>query len=587
MDRTPFRLLTLLVAFILPAASGDAAEARAAGDDRSKYVEDFEFIKRTVAEKYPCLKSKKIDWEEITARFRPLFEECGSDVEHVGNVMQLLATLRDGHSVVTRTCVDRKRLPSKWSGHSGGGLWIGWDDGLLVLRGAWDGHSLLKTVPPGSIIAAIDGEPAWIAVEREKRRICTWRGHSSDHSLFASIGATFFQFGDREEMDILFITPQLKTETFRLHRKSPEGKSFSSMRATLPEGVEWEKGAVSAFLASDRCRKIGYLRITGSMDFWTNMAFHRAVDELEGMEALLLDCRNMGGGADKYARGMAGRFFSDGAENGTAPPIGASGFWQFDGPVVMLQNENQVSSAETFTLAMSETRRVISVGRSTGGWAIVPDDFDCPSGLATFFLGVTDRPTPIGGIRTEGAGWPPDIPVPYGPVFCARLDPAREVGLEILGVLHAGAPRDKVAEAFAALFEGRIDEFLEQAPMLAEGMKGWKPEPLANRVRRDLETRLAMETALLELGGPLPSDALGVTRRLADLAPRARAAGLVKPLDRLEKAVRESEEECAAQKSFLGITDASLEADAASRKVFQNRFGETRTARYVSSHLWR
>src|SRR6185436_2228489 len=68
-------------------------------------------------------------------RMRPLFAACTSDAEHVKNVMRLLAVLRDSHTGVTDTSVDGKLLPSKWDGLYGGGLWIGWDQGLLVVMG--------------------------------------------------------------------------------------------------------------------------------------------------------------------------------------------------------------------------------------------------------------------------------------------------------------------------------------------------------------------------------------------------------------------------------------------------------------------
>ncbi len=252
----------------------------------------------------------------------------------------------------------------------------------------------------------------------------------------------------------------------------PEGTAVSIVRATLPEGVEKAQGAVPAFLESDWCGKLGYLRITGSMESLTTMAFHKAVNMLKGMEALLLDCRSMGGGADKCVWSMVGRFFPGGVDNGALGRIKASGTWQFDGPIVLLQDEIQVSAAESFTMAMSETERAVTVGRRTGGWSIVPEQFECPSGLASFLMGVDDRLTPTKGIRTEGTGWPPDITVPYGPVFCARPDPVREVGLEILKVLHAGARRKNVVETFGALFEGEVDSFRKQAPMLTKGLKG-------------------------------------------------------------------------------------------------------------------
>ncbi len=594
--RCPFSLRLLFTALIFFYACSNSLRARTAdgiplnGDfpgARSKYLEDFDFIIRTVDEKHPGLVSKKIDWERIASRFRPLFEECESDTEHVRNVMQLLATLRDGHSAVIRAGLDRKIFLPVREGLGGGGLWIVWDDGLLTVRGIMKGHPLEGTVPLGSVVAAINGVPAWVALERERRRFTMWRGYSSDHSLFASIGNSFFQFGSLQEMDVLFITPDLKSVTATLPRKGPGGKSFSFLRATLPEGVEWEKGAISAFLETAWCKKVGYLSITGSSDFFTAAAFNGALDRLEGLEVLLLDCRAMGGGDEKWARFMAGRFFPDGTDNGTAGRLKATGSWQFDGPIVMLQDELQVSSAETFALAMSETERVISVGRNTGGWSLVPDVFECPSGLMKFLLGIRNRPTPINGIYTEGIGWPPDIVIPHGPLFCSRPDPAREVGLGILEVLHAGASRKEAMKMFAALFEGNVVPFLEDDPPRAKGYESPKAEQLASLIKEDLEARLAVEAALLELGNFLPPDALGVACRLEDLAPRARAAGLEEPLERLERAVAAVEAERVAQDAFFAVTDTFLETDEASKKEFQARFGSTRTGTYIREHVWK
>jgi len=108
------------------------------------------------------------------------------------------------------------------------------------------------------------------------------------------------------------------------------------------------------------------------------------------MEALLLDCRRMGGGTDACAWDMAGRFYPKGVSNGLHGRIAPSGSRQFDGPVVMLQDEVEISSAETFTWAMSETERCVSVGRPTGGWGIIPKGYSCPSGIVSFRLGVNE-----------------------------------------------------------------------------------------------------------------------------------------------------------------------------------------------------
>jgi hypothetical protein len=544
----------------------------------SKYLEDFEFIRDTVRLHGAALKikSKGIDWKAACARLRPLFRDCKDDADHVKNCKRLLAVLRDSHTGVTQHSADAKRVPSKWDGLYGGGLWIGWDQGLCFLQGMMKGHSLTGVVPQGSVLCAIGGEPAWLAMEREKRRITAYAGSSSDHSLFGPLDNRFLPFREHSALEIVFLTPEGKTKKARVARWGPGGKAFYPGTETLPGGVKWAQGAVSTMLAT-KWAKVGYLRITGSMDKETVRAFHAACDRLEGMEALLLDCRRMGGGTDDCAWQMAGRFFPKGASNGMCGRIVPSGRSQFDGPVVMLQDEVEVSSAETFTWAMSETERCVSVGRPTGGWGIIPKGYACPSGIVSFRLGVTDRPTPIRRVHTEGVGWPPDVLVPYGPLLCSRPDPVFEIGIDVLRTLHSGEPRKKTIAAFQAVFHGKPDK----------KSKGPTRE-LVRLGRHDLEQRLAMETALLKLDKELgPVDALGASRRLAVLAPRAKAAGVKGPLTRLTKAVKAQKAEIAAQRAFLEMTGESFEASDADRKRFRSKHKKSAIARFAKERLWR
>src|SRR5262245_38883739 len=102
-----------------------------------KYLKDFEFIADAVRKEAAALKSKSIDWDEVVKKHRPRFERCAGDDEHVRNVMELLATLRDSHTGVLDT--KAKGLPGKFDGLFGGGLWFGWDQGKLVVRGIMAG----------------------------------------------------------------------------------------------------------------------------------------------------------------------------------------------------------------------------------------------------------------------------------------------------------------------------------------------------------------------------------------------------------------------------------------------------------------
>jgi hypothetical protein len=558
--------------------------AAIAGDP--KYVRDFEFIAETVARDGAAIKTKKLDWEAIKKRFQPRFESCKDDVEHVKNVMELLATMRDSHTGVVRTSVKSDALPGKFDGLYGAGLWFGWDQGKLVLRGVMRNHPKAAELPPGSVLVAIGGEPAWLSMERERRRAAKYQGSSTDHSFFASLGNRLLPFGDRQTLEIELLTPELKSKKVEVARFGPGGKAFYPGEAFLPEGLAWAEGAVSTMTDSPFTKKLGFLAITGSMDERTVTAFDAAFDRLQGMDALLLDCRTMGGGSDDAAWKMNGRLHQKAADNGRHGKIQPTGSWQHAGPVVVLQSEMDVSSAETFLWAATETNRTISVGRPTGGWGIIPKRFDCPSGLVSFRLGVNDRPTPIKGVHTEGIGWPPDVLVPFGPEITARPDAEREIATEILRVLHAGVPFEDTRTAFRELFRGNVAAFRSFSKTAASKAKGFDGEKLAKLVLDDLKAELRMEKELLESDSSVP-DALGASRRLAALSARAKAAGLQPLAAELDQAIKAAKAEVAAQEALMAMADPRFAASPEQQKAYLSKHGGTKTAKLVREVVWK
>ncbi len=571
--------------------SAALAASPLAGDPR--FEKDFDFLAKTVRLEYAALKSKDIDWDAICKRFEPRFAKCESEIEHVKNVMEILATLRDSHTGVTETRVDRKELPGKFDGLYGGGLWFGWDGGKFVVRGIMAGHALGSTVPIGSVLVCAGGEPAWYAMERERRRAARFAGASSDHSFWASLSNRLLPFGEKRDVEAQFLDPTGKTRKVTVPRWGPGGQSFDFVGLFLPEGLEGKDAASSAIVRTEWSKNVGFLKITGGMDAATVSAFHAAFDALKGMDALVLDCRSMGGGGDPFAWEMAGRLYSKGVPYGSRR-LEPSGSWQFDGPVVMLQDETEVSSAETFTWAVSETGRVVSVGRPTGGWGIIPRGFELPSGIAKFRLGVNDRPTPLKNVHTEGVGWPPDVLIPFGPEMClagekkwAPLvnekypDPVLAVATEILRVLHAGVPADEARDAFHGLAEGEAAAFLAFAKKAAAKAKGFEGDRLAKLFKDDLEAEIAQERALLDLQDEMPPDALGALRRAPRLVARAKALGLAKDAAALEKAVKAAKSEAAAQEALFAALDADFALSDKAAKAFLGKHGATKTGRFV------
>jgi hypothetical protein len=569
-------------------------------EGETKYVQDLDFIADTVAANGAAVAVHRLDWAGLVAAHRPRFEGCTNDVEHVKNVMRLLAELGDSHTGVTRHGVDKEALPSKWDELFGGGLWFAWEDGRVMLRGVMEGMQLGHGIAPGAALVTIDGWPAWLALEREKRRITEFAGSSSDHSLFASMGNRLLPFGAKRTLTLGFCVPgERGVRVAEVPQWGPGGKAFQPLVATLPPGVDAEgegvrAGAVATVLATEWCSKVGYVRITGSMDDATVAAFHAAFDTLRDVEAVLLDCRGMGGGSDGAAWAMCGRFFSRGVANGIHGRIEASGTWQFDGPLVMLQDELEVSAAETFTWALCETKRCVSVGRPTGGWAIIPKGYKCPSGLVDFRLGVNARPTPIERRATEGIGWTPDVLVPYGPRLCAEHDATRRIGLETLRLLHSGVERDEVAAIFGDLFGGGLDEAAKRAARTAKSIASraaketasWDYAALVELVRRDLEATLALELALLEESDVIAPDVRGAERRLVSLEQRAKGAKLASPLAALQSALKRQRAESAAQAALLEFEGHGFEGDQRAVKSFLTKHAKSRIASFARDVLF-
>jgi hypothetical protein len=411
------------------------ARAKERKADPGRYAADFDFLARTVKSRFPAFAKKGVDWDAACREWKPRFSACKEDREHVLHAYRLLALLGDMHSGIVETKVE----PPTFEGLYGAGLWIAADRGRLVLRAAVEGHPILQRVKPGAELLTVGGRPARLVHLAARAQLKQWHGWSSDHFLDARLSFQFFPFGKEERLSATFLDPSGRVVETALERWGPGGRGLSRAAATMPEGVAAEGLAVSSRLDE----RTGYIRILGGMDEKTRDAFFAAMDALKGVHGILLDCRGMGGGGDGPAWDMAGRFFRETPRD--LPVVKPSGEWQFDGPVVLLQDERMVSSAETFTWAMTETGRAMSVGRPTGGATIIPETFGAPSGLFRVRLGVHDRKTPIRGVQPEGAGTAPDILVPYEPALLAKHgDPILGVAREALARLLRGDARDRI-----------------------------------------------------------------------------------------------------------------------------------------------
>jgi len=469
------------------------------------YKKDFEFLERTVRTRYPALKKKGVDWKAVCKVWRPRFAACKDDETHLRNANLLLAHLKDMHTGITESTVT-VHVPTT-DGLYGGGLWIARDGGRILLRAFSPGHPLERKIRPGAELLSVDGRPARLVHEEARQQMRKWSGWSSTHFLDSCLSFRFFPFGKKTLISVEFLNPDGKIVDAKLVQFGPDGRGCSRVAVTMPEGVVPKGKAVSARLEGD----LGYIRILGGMNEPTRADFFAAFDELKGVKGVILDCRGMGGGTDRPAYAMAGRFFPKG---GVVPP---SGDWQFKGPVVLLQDERQVSSAETFTWVMTESDRVVSVGRPTGGATIVPMGFEVPSKLFKFRMGVSDRRTPIKRVQPEGVGTPPDIFVSYEPYLLAKYgDPVFGIGEAVLrrrvrGEKPGLPPDPERIEAAASWVKRLCGERRNAMPDFAGALERLGDSAKASW-RKEAEAQRAWE-ALVAEEFPVPAGELKTFRR--------------------------------------------------------------------------
>jgi hypothetical protein len=152
-----------------------------------------------------------------------------------------------------------------------------------------------------------------------------------------------------------------------------------------------------------------------------------ALAALDGVRAIVIDIRNNGGGDEQIGRDVAVRFydrthvyrvtrFRDGpAHDDFAKPVSTSlspgGARRFHGPVALLTNRFDGSSAEDFTLMMRVLPQVVVVGDTTLGLGSNPRAVTLSNGWS-MRVPQSMQSTPDGFVY-QWRGLPPTIAVPW------------------------------------------------------------------------------------------------------------------------------------------------------------------------------
>jgi len=363
-----------------------------------------------MAKHYPYFEEKDIDWEAMYERYRPQIEQATSDEAYFTLIETMLAELNDAHTGLRPSLTMNQGC-------------------FFASTREMDGQAVVVQVGPtgydaglaiGSVIQEVDGHPMPEALDRVDPRL---RKGSTPHQrrrrAFQFLLHT--PFGTERALTFEMLDGTLGTATLACTEDVASIESGGG-------GDIWDLllPVVRPKIISRRLPSgVGYIRVP---TFGVNLVaeFDAALDALMDTPGIILDLRGNGGGNSAYGDQIAGRFLSESFVYGRdyyagRLPTRAWRAWMpfevtprtpvYTGPVVVIMETVNMSSAEQFLIAMVDSGRVETVGRPTGGASGNPVVFRLPGAHNVRFSTADfhrNDGTPI-----EGVGLTPDVEVTW------------------------------------------------------------------------------------------------------------------------------------------------------------------------------
>jgi len=365
----------------------------------------FDFVWRTIDERYHDPAFNGVDWKAVGERYRPLALAASDDDAFWDVLDRMTGELHDSHTRVEspRDVELRKRGQLLTLGFS----FLRLEDRLAVSAVTPESDAWWGGVRPGMTIAAIDGVPAAEAYAKlleHTRSASTARARdfAAVHRLVAGREGTHVAFTFAREDGTRFEVTVTRHTIDRRHRE---------IHRILPSGF-------------------GYVRFTD----WSMALTMRAlagIDEMRSAPGLVIDLRSNPGGSIYAVNLMLEKFFAKPARLGHATTRDGRPVSLFFGtvdiiklrrevpgdpdaytaPVVILVNGLSASGSELFAGTMQAAGRAAVAGQTSCGcllgflgYAHVPGGAELAYSEVGFVL--------ANGRRIEGEGVIPDREVP-------------------------------------------------------------------------------------------------------------------------------------------------------------------------------
>jgi C-terminal processing protease CtpA/Prc len=433
---------------VIDLIEGEGAEA----DDFSAltYTEAFDALIDKFRREYAFSEFYNLDWDAISAEFRPLFEdaEFRRDQESYERALQQVVwSIPDGHVGMTFT----ETLVNDFQTKTAGGLGIAvreLDDGRVIVNFLLpDGPADEAGIQLRAEIRSINGTPILEAIEQAQpfsapfstshfRRLQQMR-YVTRFEAGSEVTVTYVNPGETtEQTATMTVSDERSSFAFSSFNVSRSGFELPVMYETVGEGLLYVE--ISSFFDDDRLTIL----------LWERMLTAVQENEITG---IIIDMRNNGGGSGFLADQMAAYFFDEPIQLGNAgfydeergefyfDPNQRDRFFlapeqlRFDGPIAVLVGPNCLSACEFFSYDMTLQDRATIVGQyPTGGLGGSVNQFYMPENISVQIT-IGRAVDADGNIHIEGQGVAPDVLVPVNEeTLFSDGDPVLQAAIDFL-----------------------------------------------------------------------------------------------------------------------------------------------------------
>jgi C-terminal processing protease CtpA/Prc len=396
------------------------------------YTEAFDALIAKAKTEYPFTAEKSLDWDELSAEFRPRFERADSrnDVQAYFDAIDAFAmSIPDGHVGVSgsRDLANERRGPIQ------GGIGLGvieLSDGSIVANYVGDGSQAERAgIEFGAEITAINNIPIDLWIEQVQPFFGPY-SNDEQRRIGQVMFATRFEEGARPS--VTFINPNGQEETAEMRTESEfDSLQYEIELILLGNEESAIEGPVEYRFTEDN---IGIIEVNTFASYEDlivqNWNFFIDLANENDAPAIIIDLRTNGGGYTFIANRLAstlyqedfvlyetqeyskfiGDFYADPRYpsrievDPDAP--------NYEGDVVVLVGPACASACEFFAYALTRNERATVIGQYGtyaigGGWSptFLPEDLE-------FAIPTVRKIAPDGSIVVEGSGIQPDIRVP-------------------------------------------------------------------------------------------------------------------------------------------------------------------------------